>query len=105
VRRKLSALAALFVIVIVLDLQRAPAEQVVTRVALGGVHLYQATLSKVYGRMGVQCRFVPTCSHYSEACIRRFGAVRGGWLSLRRVLRCGPWTPLGTSDPPPMAAA
>ena len=53
-------------------------------------------------RVGVQCRFTPTCSHYGEACIRRFGVARGGWLAMKRVLRCGPWTPLGTADPPPV---
>jgi putative membrane protein insertion efficiency factor len=83
------------------DLRRAPSDQVTTRAALGGVHLYQATLSRVYGRMGIQCRFTPTCSHYGEICIRQFGAMRGGWLAMKRVLRCGPWTAMGTVDPPP----
>ena len=55
--------------------------------------------------MGVQCRFTPTCSHYGEACIRQFGAMRGGWLAMKRVLRCGPWTPMGTDDPPPVCVA
>jgi len=88
-------------LLLVADLRRAPADQVTTRAALGGVHLYQATLSRVYGRMGFQCRFSPTCSQYGEVCIRQFGAVRGGWLAMKRVLRCGPWTPMGTVDPPP----
>ena len=33
--------------------------------------------------------------------VRDFGAVKGGWLAFKRVLRCGPWTPMGTDDPPP----
>ncbi len=91
----------MIVLALVVDLRRAPADQLTMRVLVGGIHLYQATLSPVYARMGVQCRFTPTCSHYGEACVREFGALRGGWLAMKRVLRCGPWTPLGTQDPAP----
>lgn len=103
-RRKLLALAAALAVVLAVDLTRPPDGQLATRAALAAVHVYQGTLSKAYGWMGVRCRFTPTCSHYSEVCIREFGALRGGWLSLKRVLRCGPWTPLGTADAPPPAA-
>ncbi len=88
-------------IAIALDLRRSPSQQWSTAAAVGGIHLYQATLSPLYGRLGVRCRFTPTCSHYGEAVVKKFGAVRGGWLAARRILRCGPWTPMGTSDPPP----
>ena len=60
--------------------------------------MYQATLSPLYARTGVICRFKITCSHYGEAVVRDFGAVKGGWLAFKRVLRCGPWTPMGTVD-------
>jgi uncharacterized protein len=85
----------------VADLQQAPHDQFVTRAAVAGIHLYQATLSPLWARMGVQCRFTPTCSHYGEVCVRQFGAMRGGWMAMKRVLRCGPWTPMGTIDQPP----
>jgi putative membrane protein insertion efficiency factor len=68
--------------------------------ALGGVHLYQRTLSPLGARAGIRCRFVPTCSRYAEAVIARDGIVRGGWRALVRVSRCGPWTQMGTVDPP-----
>ena len=83
------------------DLTRAPDAQATTRVVLYAIDVYQATLSPLYARAGIMCRFKPTCSHYGEAVIREFGAVRGGLMALRRILRCGPWTPLGTEDPPP----
>ena len=35
--------------------------------------------------------------------VQRFGALGGGWMAMKRVLRCGPWTPYGTVDPPPSA--
>ncbi len=86
------------------DLSRAPDRQLVSRAVIAGVHVYQATLSRVFASTGVSCRFDPTCSHYSEAVLRRYGLVRGGWLAASRVLRCGPWTRMGTLDPPPTGA-
>lgn len=83
------------------DLARAPQHQVLGRAAVAAIHVYQATLSRVFAAGGVACRFDPTCSHYGEAVIRRFGLLRGGWMAVARVVRCGPWTPLGTPDPPP----
>ena len=86
---------------LVADLGRPPSAQWSTRAALAGIHVYQATVSPVYARMGVECRFTPTCSRYGEEVVRRFGIVRGGWMAARRLVRCGPWTPAGTNDPPP----
>jgi uncharacterized protein len=68
--------------------------------ALAGVHAYQRALSPLAARAGVRCRFTPTCSRYAEIAIARDGVVRGGWLALKRVARCGPWTNAGTEDEP-----
>jgi putative membrane protein insertion efficiency factor len=46
------------------------------------------------------CRFEPSCSEYALIAVRRFGALRGGWLAARRLLRCNPWGPWG-HDPVP----
>lgn len=48
------------------------------------------------------CRFHPSCSEYAEEALRRHGALRGSWLSVRRVCRCGPWS-RGGHDPVPGA--
>ena len=96
------AAIAIVLIAIALDLRRPPPEQLITRATIGAIHVYQATLSPLYGRMGVQCRFTVTCSHYGEAVIRKFGVMRGSWMAAKRIFRCGPWTPAGTVDPPPV---
>lgn len=84
------------------DALRPPERQASARLAVAGIDLYQATLSPLIGKAGVVCRFEqPTCSHYGEEAIRRHGIVRGSWLAVRRVARCGPWTPKGTVDPVP----
>lgn len=82
------------------DLCRAPQNQLSARALLGAIHLYQRTLSPQMPRLGVQCRFTPSCSHYAEGAITKDGALKGSLRTAWRLLRCGPWTPLGTSDPP-----
>ena len=68
--------------------------------ALAGVHGYQRTVAPLVARAGIRCRFTPSCSRYAETVIARDGVIRGGWLALKRVARCGPWTPAGTRDGP-----
>ena len=65
------------------------------RVLIALVGLYQITLGHL---IGGQCRFAPTCSHYSIEALARHGAIRGGWLTVRRLLRCQPWG--GSGDDP-----
>jgi uncharacterized protein len=101
-KTRIWAAAAIVLIAAALDLRRAPSDQLATRTAIGAIHAYQATLSPLYARLGAQCRFTVTCSHYGEAVIRKFGVVGGGWMAAKRILRCGPWTPAGTVDPPPV---
>ena len=59
--------------------------------------LYRATFSPL---VGMNCRYQPTCSAYALEALKSHGAIRGIWLTVRRVLRCHP---LGGSgyDPPP----
>lgn len=75
----------------------APERSLLSRFFLFVIRIYWMTLSPIIG--GV-CRFQPTCSRYTAACIERFGGVRGGWLGFKRICRCHPFHP-GGWDPPP----
>lgn len=46
------------------------------------------------------CRFIPTCSRYAVDALRQYGLMRGSWLSVVRLAKCGPWHP-GGWDPIP----
>lgn len=61
------------------------------------VRLYQIVLGPL---VGGHCRFRPTCSHYAIEALARFGAWRGTWLTMRRLLCCHPWGGSG-HDPVP----
>lgn len=67
------------------------------RLLLALIQVYWWTLSPLLGNA---CRFEPSCSRYTATCIERFGARRGVWLGLKRLLRCHPWHQ-GGFDPPP----
>jgi hypothetical protein len=73
----------------------------ISKLLIGMVRLYQLTLSRLLGQC---CRFHPSCSVYAIEALRRYGAVRGSWLALRRVVRCHPFHP-GGYDPVPSADA
>jgi hypothetical protein len=68
--------------------------------AVAGIRAYRRSLAPVVSRMGLECRFTPSCSQYGEIAIARDGLLRGGWRTLHRVSRCHPWTPKGTIDEP-----
>ena len=46
------------------------------------------------------CRFYPTCSHYGLESVKRFGALKGGFLAVKRIFKCHPFHP-GGIDPVP----
>ncbi len=47
------------------------------------------------------CRFEPSCSEYGRQVLLTHGLLRGGWLAVRRIVRCHPWHPGGYDPPPP----
>ena len=99
-RRRRWLAAGIVLALLAVDFLLPPERQVSARLLLGAIDLYQATLSPLLGSAGVRCRFQPTCSHYGEAALRKYGIVQGTWKTVWRIARCGPWTPAGTVDPP-----
>ncbi len=67
-------------------------------IALALIWVYRTCISPI---KPPTCRFTPTCSAYAWQAIRRFGAFRGGWLALRRILRCHPFYRGPLIDPVP----
>lgn len=67
------------------------------RFLIGVIQAYRYCVSPF---LGPHCRFHPTCSCYAVTAVERHGALKGGWLALKRVGRCHPWHP-GGLDPVP----
>ncbi|ERI09315.1 membrane protein insertion efficiency factor YidD [Aneurinibacillus aneurinilyticus] len=61
------------------------------------IRFYQRFISPL---LPPSCRFYPSCSHYGLEAIQRFGALKGGWLTVKRLLKCHPFHP-GGIDPVP----
>ena len=68
------------------------------RAALFALSFYKAYLSVLFAGT---CRYEPTCSRYAYEAIERFGVLRGGWLGLKRLLRCHPFSGKFGYDPIP----
>ncbi len=66
-------------------------------ILIGLIQLYRATLSKI---LPPCCRFTPSCSQYGLTAVKRFGAVKGGYLTIKRIIRCNPFNE-GGYDPVP----
>ncbi len=64
---------------------------------VGAIRWYQRWISPY---LAPSCRFFPSCSEYAAEAVERYGLVHGGWLALRRLLRCHPFHP-GGYDPVP----
>ena len=64
---------------------------------LAAIRFYQRNISP---SRPACCRFIPTCSQYALEAIQKYGALKGGWMAFRRILRCNPFHK-GGYDPVP----
>ncbi len=67
------------------------------RVAALPVRAYKLVISPF---IGANCRYQPTCSVYALEALERHGALKGGWLAVRRMARCHPWGGSGIDNVP-----
>lgn len=77
--------------------ERAPRRRLATLPLVALIHAYRVLLSPL---LGPRCRYLPSCSAYALEALETHGLLRGGWLALRRLLRCHPWGGSGY-DPVP----
>lgn len=68
------------------------------RLMLAMIRFYRRNISPLHPG---KCRFIPTCSEYAVEAIEKYGAWRGGWMSLWRLLRCNPFNHADHYDPVP----
>ena len=68
-----------------------------SKIFIGIIKIYQLTISPL---LPASCRYTPSCSHYGVEAIQKYGAFKGGYLTLKRILSCGPWGGSGY-DPVP----
>lgn len=52
------------------------------------IRIYQKVISPLFPG---SCRYTPTCSHYSVEAIKKFGVIKGIYLSSKRIIKCNPW--------------
>ena len=71
---------------------------VIAYLLLGLVQFYRYAISPM---LAPRCRFYPTCSQYALDAIRIHGGIKGGWLALKRILRCHPLSEGGEDPVPP----
>jgi len=62
--------------------------RVPSRIVIALIRGYQKFISPA---LPPACRYYPSCSHYGIEAVRKYGALKGAWLSLKRILRCAPW--------------
>ena len=74
---------------------------IVQRLLMGAVKGYRLLLSPW---LGSSCRFEPTCSVYALQALEQHGAAKGSYLTVHRLVRCGPWCQGGHDPVPPQAS-
>lgn len=62
------------------------------------IEKYQKHVSIFFEKNGIKCKFYPSCSEYTKQAIKKYGAVKGSFLGIKRILRCNPFSK-GGYDP------
>ena len=95
-------LAAILLVLLlfVADALRPPQNQLSVRLFAASVAAYHQMLHPITGRF-IRCRYSPTCSRYAVEAVRKYGILKGGWMSVRRIASCRSSVPMGTRDPVP----
>ncbi len=68
------------------------------KIMLAMIRFYQRKISPAFPP---RCRYSPTCSAYAVEAITKYGAIKGGWLTFKRLMRCHPFSKHPYFDPVP----
>ncbi len=98
-KRAAAVVLAALVIVMAHDMAATPRDSYSAKATLAAIDSYRAHVSP-HLKGFVYCRFTPTCSEYGRESVRKYGFAIGSYRAAKRILRCGPWTPMGTVDRP-----
>ncbi len=96
-RKLLTILVLAFAPIVIYDTIAPREREISTQGAIAAIRLYQRTLSP---RMPISCKFKPTCSRYGLRSIEKHGFVVGSAKTAWRIMRCNPFTKMGTIDEP-----
>ena len=68
------------------------------KILIGVINLYQKHISAWLSNNQIHCKYYPTCSEYTKQAINKYGAIKGTFLGIKRILRCNPFSK-GGYDP------
>jgi uncharacterized protein len=98
-RWTIGRIVAAFCIYLIAEACLPPRYQPTAWTLTGAINAYQATASPLVGKV-CTCRFRPSCSHYGEEAIEKYGTLRGTAATMGRLWRCSPWGPPPGEDLP-----
>lgn len=70
------------------ETKTSPKTNLAGKAMIGVIRLYQGAISPY---LPPSCRYTPSCSQYGVEAIQKHGAIKGGWLTMKRVCSCNPW--------------
>ena len=68
------------------------------KIMINMIKFYKKHISLFFEKMGVKCKFYPTCSEYTKQAIEKYGAIKGCFLGVNRIIKCNPFSK-GGYDP------
>ncbi len=73
-------------------------ENIMIKIIIFFIEIYKKYFSPIFTHFGIHCKYYPTCSEYAKQAIKKYGIIKGSGLSLRRFLKCNPFSK-GGYDP------
>ena len=62
------------------------------RIIIFAIKIYKKIISPINSSLGIKCKYYPTCSEYTLQAVNKYGALKGSFLGLKRILKCNPFS-------------